>query len=83
MKRFATALIALRNVPVSEIEDPKERERLEKVGRTTSLTTSATHHLVITACSVEEANRVAITQSGKFPVKEGWYNHKACSIEIP
>jgi hypothetical protein len=82
MKRFATALIALRNVPVSEIEDPKERERFEKVGLTTSLTTSYTP-LVITACSVEEANTMAITQSGKFPVKDGWYNHKACSIEIP
>jgi hypothetical protein len=82
MKRFATALTAQRNAPVSEIEDPKEREGFEKVGLTINLVTSATP-LVIFASTAEEANREAITQTTQFPINKGWYNHKACSIEIP
>lgn len=82
MKRFATSLTAQRNAPVSEIEDTGEREWFEKVGLTTTLIT-ASLPLVITADSEEEANQMAVSQSTQFPIKDGWYNHKACSIEIP
>lgn len=82
MKRFATALTAQRAVQVSEFEDIEERELFERLGLTTALATAAVP-LVIIADSEEEASQMAVSQSTQLPLKDGWYNHKACSIEIP
>ena len=81
MKRFATALAANRIIPVSEVKDPKERDLLEKMGRSTDIETSVVS-MITFAATAEDANQVAITQSNQYPVKEGWYNHIASSIKI-
>jgi hypothetical protein len=82
MKRFATALLAQRDALVSDIEDKKTRDWYESVGLTTTLLTTAAP-LIISACSVEEANKLAVTHFNLFPIEEGWFNHEASSVEIP
>ena len=81
MKRFATALAANRIIPVSEVKDPKERDLLEKLGRSSDIVTSVVS-MITFAATAEEANQVAITQSNQYPVKAGWYNLIASSVEI-